>query len=433
MEMMKGMTIIGGMTKACKQRLKPVRTEKIETEFKMVLDQMEVERCRFPEVHWFMRKASLFFQKEHLQSAKPELIILGEDFPQEIPLSFTPDTWFLLGGSLETAHWSDAVMPRDADPVSRSACGWLMNGAFSLVEKALVVIPLSSDNRRKLSGMLKRKGIQVLPVDMPPAFHLQSAQQAWVLEMLRVVEALERHTGIHLTVDRLNRTIDEKRIIQRAIRDFKEASWLSPETMTCPLRDFIVETVWYTQDKKEWARHLRILTGQMMQASRTSFVAAHNRPWTLMVGSPVIFPNTKLPILVEESGLYLADRIDSVAVQAEVPCFSKGRTITECLQQMAVRRLPMEVSGTWISNQGLVRAVERQIENLPIDGIIYHVLKGQVEYDFELRRIENLAAEHGLPLIRLETDYQKQDIEQLRIRLEAFSEMLRQRIHAQAL
>lgn len=58
--------------------------------------------------------------------------------------------------------------------------------------------------------------------------------------------------------------------------------------------------------------------------------------------------------------------------------------------------------------------------------MVYHVLKGQIEYDFELERFETLFAEYDIPVFRLETDYQYQDIEQLRIRLEAFSEMLTQ-------
>ena len=55
------------------------------------------------------------------------------------------------------------------------------------------------------------------------------------------------------------------------------------------------------------------------------------------------------------------------------------------------------------------------------------MLKGQIEYDFELPKIEAMASEYDVPVIRLETDYQQQDVEQLRIRLEAFGEMLRQR------
>ena len=57
---------------------------------------------------------------------------------------------------------------------------------------------------------------------------------------------------------------------------------------------------------------------------------------------------------------------------------------------------------------------------------MYHVLKGQIEYDFELEQLEQLFDKQGIPVFRLETDYQYQDVEQLRIRMEAFSEMLTQ-------
>ena len=37
-----------------------------------------------------------------------------------------------------------------------------------------------------------------------------------------------------------------------------------------------------------------------------------------------------------------------------------------------------------------------------------------------------MLSEYGIPVFRVETDYQYQDVEQLRIRMEAFSEMLLQ-------
>jgi benzoyl-CoA reductase/2-hydroxyglutaryl-CoA dehydratase subunit BcrC/BadD/HgdB len=65
-----------------------------------------------------------------------------------------------------------------------------------------------------------------------------------------------------------------------------------------------------------------------------------------------------------------------------------------------------------------------------VEGVVFHILKGQIEYDFMLARLEPLLERHDLPVFRLETDYQAQDVEQLRIRLEAFGEMLEQRAFA---
>ena len=69
-------------------------------------------------------------------------------------------------------------------------------------------------------------------------------------------------------------------------------------------------------------------------------------------------------------------------------------------------------------------AIHNSIKSGRIEGVIFHILKGQIEYDFELERFEAMLSKHNIPVFRLETDYQYQDVEQLRIRMEAFSEML---------
>ena len=70
------------------------------------------------------------------------------------------------------------------------------------------------------------------------------------------------------------------------------------------------------------------------------------------------------------------------------------------------------------------------ITNQYVEGVVFHILKGQIEYDFELSRLEPLFDRMDIPVFRLETDYQYQDVEQLRIRLEAFAEIAHAQLHA---
>lgn len=58
-------------------------------------------------------------------------------------------------------------------------------------------------------------------------------------------------------------------------------------------------------------------------------------------------------------------------------------------------------------------------------GVIYHVLKGQLNYAYEAERLEKAAIKKGIPFVCIETDYTNADVEQIRIRLEAFSELLK--------
>ena len=65
------------------------------------------------------------------------------------------------------------------------------------------------------------------------------------------------------------------------------------------------------------------------------------------------------------------------------------------------------------------------IADFKVDGVIYHVLRGCLVYDFEFQAVETALREMEIPVIRVETDYNEEDVEQMRIRLEAFIEMIK--------
>ena len=260
---------------------------------------------------------------------------------------------------------------------------------------------------------------------MPPRYDTSEARETWTAEMLRLADTVSAHTRIRLSARRLKAAIRQREQVREAAIDFENIAWQATDSMSPALRDIIMESAWYAPDRKEWACHLRALTAQISTRIRQYYHQPDERPWVLLAGSPIVFPNEKLPNLLEASGLYLADRADPITLQTDIPCADTGHSVPGMLRRTADLRVRMETSGSWISNDGLLSAVQCRLEHLPVSGIVWHVLKGQIEYDFELPRVEALAAEYGVPVIRLETDYQQQDVEQLRIRLEAFAEMLR--------
>lgn len=403
-------------------------TERLEREAFEILDAMVAKDTAVQEAQWFIQLMHDAFSENSLKRLKPRLIVLGEDIPQELALALCPNTRFILGGSLETTHWSDTLLPRDANPVSRSACGWLVNPHFNMAENALVVTALSSDNRRKLVGLLRAHGIKVAAADMPPKGYTRAGQAAWTESMLRLVNDMERHLHTRFTYRRLAVAIEEKKAIQRGIAAFRQAALAVPQMFPAVLRGIVIESVWYASDRAEWLRHLYWLTKELRTLATGRYIKPDRRPRVLLTGSPVIFPNEKLPNLLEASGLNLVDRVDSLSMQMRIPCPRPRRfeSVEGLVRRMAKNRLPWEMSGAWTENRGLIAAVRTRMEKQRVDGIVYHVLKGQVEYDFELPKVEALAASMGVPVFRLETDYQQQDVEQLRIRTEAFCEMLRQ-------
>ena len=83
-----------------------------------------------------------------------------------------------------------------------------------------------------------------------------------------------------------------------------------------------------------------------------------------------------------------------------------------------------DTSSAYVKNDSLYERIAKLLTEKEIDGVVYHVLEGQgMVVLYRTGCPEKL----DIPVFRLETDYNYQDIEQLRIRLEAFSEILNQR------
>ena len=402
--------------------------ENLEMEARGALEQVMSLQETPSEAKWFLNCLYRGFSQKLLSREKPEIILLGEDIPWELVKAAGARTRIVLGGSLETTHWSDAMLPRDADPISRSACGWLMNPHFNLAENALVLTALTSDSRRKLTGLMRDNGIHVLAVDLPPMWDRLAWQEAWVDGMARVVRAIEDHTDKTVTRHALADAIIQRERVRIGVAAFKRASLAAKDALSPAMRQLILESFWFTPNTDEWLMRLNRLTAVLREYAQRHAKPAEDRPRVLIAGSPVIFPNEKLPLLLESAGLEFVDTVDSISVQLEMPAPKLPRFggVTGLLLQMAECRLLRDASGAWTVNHGLWDGLKRKLDVQQVDGVVYHELKGQIELDFELPRVEALCERYGVPVFRLETDYQQQDVEQLRIRMEAFAEMLRQ-------
>ena len=80
---------------------------------------------------------------------------------------------------------------------------------------------------------------------------------------------------------------------------------------------------------------------------------------------------------------------------------------------------------TFTDNKRRVYRIMQMLKDYKVQGVIYHVLRGCLVYDYEYRLVEEELERLGIPVIRLESDYTDQDVEQLRIRIEAFVEMIK--------
>lgn len=147
-----------------------------------------------------------------------------------------------------------------------------------------------------------------------------------------------------------------------------------------------------------------------------------------MTGSPIAFPNIKIPLLIEEmGGAMVADETCMGERFLYDPLAVWDQSFDGYMRAMATRSIRPCTCPTFWDSSTRIHRLKQMIKDHEVDGIVYHVLRGCLVYDFEYQLIEEEMGKLGIPIIRVETDYNEEDIEQLRIRIEAFIELIKLR------
>ena len=451
-----------------------------------LITQLRKETSYIPEMEYFFTLLKDHYDEQKKKS--PKLIIFGTDFPMELAYAITGQMpFFVTGGSRILQEASDEMVPRDTDPVTRAALGALFANE-SWKATALVVIPCTSDAQRKVAYLLQSRGWKTVTLWIP-AVKDEFTHKSFLSELDHAVRTMCSHVGRRYSVFALNRAFRYVQELRQELWRFLDAA--EAVHLSGMLQMAIQNSFFMMQDPQEWKAQIRKLTqavaahqgaavagdrsdsGEITQTVTahqgaaatgdrsdsgeiTQTVAAHQgaaatgdrndsgkaAPRVLVIGSPILFPNYKLPQLLLASGLEICGWIDcsTGSLSSDDGECKKG------LEALAHYYFEHDSSSAFVQNEVLMELIRSSIKRYRPDGIIWHILKGQIEYDFELNHFEREAASvHGevetvdsacpfcnqneqmLPVIRLETDYQYQDIEQLRIRAEAFAELLAQK------
>lgn len=398
------------------------------TEYMETLETLQEKNEHLKTMQYFYDISKCWFEKNQRRTYKPQLVVLGPGVPEELLWAFGCAPFWVLGGSHSAVLWSDDMLPRDADPVHRSIMGFLYEEDGVDYSEALFLVPANCDSMRKMAYMLAQDGREVFPLDLPPDKTDLFAQEKWKMQIRKMAEVLEKHFKKKLTAKKI--LLADHLVCQakKTLRRFLNLTEKQEQVISGSARLFIQNTYYYASDLKEWTEQLNRLIREI-EGSPFYRRKTPEKPEVLLLGSPVYFPNYKIPFLIEDIGLSIYKNMDITALKLyDKPLVLEKKAWKEdVLDAVAKRFIQNDGSSAYAVNQTMLQTVEGELQNRKIDGVVYHILKGQIEYDFELFAFEELFENRGIPVFRLETDYQYQDVEQLRIRMEAFSEMLNQR------
>ena len=346
--------------------------------------------------------------------------------PQEIIYAQGAMPVKLCSGSYAAFGVGDDQAPRDACPLVKAVMGFETIDHTPVYQNcSLMAVPVTCDCKKKLAGwLMERRPTVALHVS---ANRSQDADlERFVEELYHFSDELAQITGVPLTYENLNAACQMSAEAQYQLSRFIELRRKYPLIIKGTFSMAVMNSLSYTW-LPLWTQQLAALNKELeLLAAREQMAVKENRPRILLTGSPVVFPNFKLPLLIESMGGFLgADETCMGERGLYDPPVIVDHTLDGMLRALANRSTRPCTCPTFTDNQRRIYRIRQMIRDYHIQGVIYHVLRGCLVYDYEYRILEEEMGKLGIPIIRVETDYNEEDIEQLRIRVEAFIELIK--------
>jgi benzoyl-CoA reductase/2-hydroxyglutaryl-CoA dehydratase subunit BcrC/BadD/HgdB len=245
-------------------------------------------------------------------------------------------------------------------------------------------------------------------------------------EVLRFKEKVEEVSGVEITAERLKAAIklinDRRRVLQRLNR--------LRTAMPAPIsgRDaLLINQISFYDDPPRFTEKINELCDELEKRVQAGEGIVQNGVPRLMTsGCPMAVPNWKLPYVVESSGAVIVGEESCIGRRNTRDLVDEsGQSVEEMIEAIVERYMQIDCA-CFTPNRERSDNIVDMARELKADGVIHYALQFCHPYTVEAHKVESVLEKAGVPLLKIETDYSMEDVEQLKTRVEAFVEVVRQ-------
>lgn len=337
-------------------------------------------------------------------------------------------------GWYDSAKLGDRIVPVEVCPIIRSTIGAKMIGLSPYLELSDAVIStLTCDGMTKLSEILS----DAKPIwTMTPPRVKDSAQslRLWKEEIKSIKTQIEKLTGNKITPKKLKAAVEK---MQRATKAFRRLQDLRKGNPVIMGRDaMLVNQSAMYDDIERWTQKTEALCDELeKRRDQKAWACSPDTPRVVITGTPMFWPdNWKLPSLVEEAtpqGVLVGDELCSSDRILYDPVGIDEWTMDDMVNGIAERYLMASTCPCFTSkdgNEDRVNWLITKVKETKAIGVIYYVVRGCMLYAMEYARVKKALDKLNIPVYYLDTEYTREDVGQMKTRVEAFLEMLSARV-----
>ena len=337
-------------------------------------------------------------------------------------------------GWYDTSKLGDRIVPVEVCPVIRSTIGAKMIGLSPYLELSdAVITTLTCDGMTKLSEILS-DAMPIWTMTPPRVKDSPQSLQLWKEEIKSIKTQIEKLTGNKITAKKLKEDIET---MQKASKAFRRLQDLRKCNTVIMGRDaMLVNQTAMWDDIKRWTKKTEALCDELeKRIQQKLWACSPDTPRVIITGTPMFWPdNWKLPTLIEEAtpqGVLVGDELCSSDRVLYDPVGIDEWTMDDMINGIAERYLMASTCPCFTSkdgNEDRINWLLNKVKEYKAQGVIYYVVRGCILYAMEYSRVKKALDKLNIPVYYLDTEYTREDVGQMKTRVEAFLEMLTARV-----
>ncbi len=395
-----------------------------------VSQTLEKIRESVPDPLTSMEYFYTLFQDHYLNPAKSsgkkkKIGTMCQQVPEELIYAVGAEPVRLCSGSYTFDQVGSDFLPAKSCALVKATFGalWLTDKE---TKPDLTVIPTTCDQKRKTGMLLEETDQDVYMLELPARKDTENARFYWQNSVKDLVVKLQKATGRKITRKSLKQALQKTQVAREAYRRFSGLRKHKPSLIS-GREAFLISNAYMIDAPESWASALDKITQELEKRLESGlFIEKGSAPRLLLTGSPPIFPNLKLPMMVEEAGaVIVADEVCSAnRMLHDAPMFEESN-LYDMIPAISDRYLKPCTCPCFVPNDDRKRRIAELVNTYDIEGVVYQAFSGCHLYEMEQKSIQTHLASLNIPMLYIETDYSPEDAGQISTRVEAFVESIK--------
>ncbi len=327
----------------------------------------------------------------------------------------------LCGTRQDPIEAAEESLPRNLCPLIKSSYGFGATDTCPFFKFSdMIVADTTCDGKKKMFELMEAfKEVHVL--QLPQQQNFERFQAPWEQEIRDLKIRLQEKTGKSITQEKIQSAIALLNRERNAKKRLMDVTRAKPSPLTgMELLEILFKTGFFADKNKgiDLINEIADACETMTRNGKSPYT--NNTPRILLTGVPVGLGSDKVIRILEESGANVVAFENCSGYKQAFLVDETKEPITALAEQYLA--IPCSVMSP---NQGRMDLLEQMIPDFSVNGVVDLTWQACHTYNVEAHQVQKLVNDrHGLPYLHIETDYSESDTEQLRVRIEAFLEMI---------